>query len=111
MSDSISAAAPYEVAARYATQDDARRAVETLILRGLGAMSEPDEDAGAGFAVLVVPGQTAQAAEILGLPVEHPPEPPRRGRPQLLWVLVIFGAALIILPALAFFVSFKLSGG
>jgi hypothetical protein len=74
-------------------------------------MTEPDEDAGAGFAVLVVPGQTSHAAEILGLPVEHPPEPPRKGRPQVLWVLVIFGVALIVLPLLAFFVSFKLSGG
>jgi hypothetical protein len=111
MSDSASPAAPYEVAARFATEDEAHAAVETLILRGLGAMAKPCPDGEAGFDVLVVPGETPHAAEILGLPVEDAPEPRRGGRRQVLSVLAIFGVALVVLPVVAFFVSFKLSGG
>jgi hypothetical protein len=111
MSDSAIPAAPYEVAARFATEDEARDAVETLILRGLGAMAAPGRGGEPGFEVLVVPGETGHAAEILGLPVDETPAPRRGGRRQFLSVLAIFGVAIVVLPVVAFFVSFKLSGG
>lgn len=103
--------APLDVAARFATEDEARQAVERLTLRGIGALSERGDDANGPFAVLVVPGETHRACEVLGIAADRPAEPPPSRRPQLLWVLVVFGAALIILPALAFLLSFKLSGG
>ena len=110
MSDSASGE-PLAVAARYDTEEEARRAVETLILRGVGAMSEQRDEPGPPHVVLVVPGETRHASEILGLPDLGEPEPEPVRRPQLVWILAIFGAALIILPLLAFFLSFKLAGG
>jgi hypothetical protein len=112
MTDSASGEALAEVA-RFDTSEEARRAAETLVLRGVGAVTEPRDGPEAGFALLVVPEVAPQAAEILGLSPKAVTdlESPRPPRPQLLYVLAVFGAALILLPLLAFFVSFKLSGG
>jgi hypothetical protein len=110
MSDSASGE-PLAVAARYDTEEDARRAVETLLLRGVGAMSEHREGGGPSHVVLVVPEETRHASEILGLPDPGEPDVPPARRPQLVWILAVFGAALIILPLLAFLLSFKLAGG
>jgi hypothetical protein len=111
----------FEVAARYETDDDARQAVEALTLRGVGATweqrSSPDSaSTGGDFAVLVVPGEASRAREILGFaaPPERDSTSPSAAserRKQIFWVLVVFGLAMIIIPAIAFFVSFKLSGG
>jgi hypothetical protein len=101
----------FEVVARYQVDDEARQAVETLTLRGIGAMSERQDHPQAPFAVLVVPGETSRAREVLGLPQAASADPVPSRRPQLIWVLAVFVAALIILPVIAFFVSFKLSGG
>jgi hypothetical protein len=108
-----------EIAARYETDDGARAAVETLTLRGVGATweerSSPDAaSTGGAFAVLVVPGEAARAREILGF--APPPDDATSAsgvdrRKQVFWVLVVFGLAMIIVPAIAFFVSYKLSGG
>lgn len=101
----------YEVVARYHVEDEANHAVEDLLLRGVGAMVErqPHE---APFALLVVDGAGDRAREVLGLPAVASDEPPRtKDRSQWLWVLLIFVAAMIVLPVIAFFVSYKLSGG
>jgi hypothetical protein len=110
MSDSAHVAAPFEVAATYGTEREARDAAATLLLKGMGAATEPADD-GDGFCVMVVPGHAAHAAEILGVRAEPVAEPEPAGRSQVVPVLLIFGAAMIILPLIAFFVSFKLSGG
>lgn len=110
MSDSANGE-PLAVAARYDTAEQAREAAETLILRGIGAMTEVEGGPEGSHAVMVVPAQTGKAREILGLAdeTEPAPEPPKRR--QLAYVLAIFGVALIVLPLLAFFVSYKLAGG
>jgi hypothetical protein len=101
----------FEVVARYHVEDEANQAVEALVLRGVGAVVErqPHE---APFTLLVVAGQADRAREVLGLPAvvtEDAPVP--KARSQLVWVLLIFAAAMVVLPVIAFFVSFKLSGG
>ncbi len=107
MSDSHDVA-EFEVAASYSSEEEARQAAARLLLKGMGAATEPGPD---GFCVMVVPGQGAQAAEILGVTRDQVADEPERTRSQVVPVLLIFGAAMIILPLVAFFVSYKLSGG
>lgn len=99
------------VAARYVTEDEARRAVETLLLRGFGATSEHRPGPGPSHVVLVVPGLAAKAGEILGTGEPEADVEPASRRGQVLWILAVFGVALIVLPLLAFLLSYKLSGG
>lgn len=106
----------YDAIARFATEDEARRAVETLVEQGIGATWEPtpvpDPETGLStFTLLVVPGDGSRARELLGLPPVEGDEPPSRRLPQWAYVVAIFVAALIIIPTIAFFVSFKLAGG
>jgi hypothetical protein len=101
----------FEIVARYEVDQEARQAVEALTLRGIGAMSEQQAHPQAPFVVLVVPGETNRAREILGLPAVANSESEPSRRPQVIWIAGVFVAALIILPLIAFFVSFKLSGG
>jgi hypothetical protein len=111
----------FEIAARYESDDEAREAVEALTLGGVGATWEsratPDAaDTGGEFAVLVVPGEAVRAREILGFAAAPDGAGPSAAqkedrRKQLFWVLLVFGLAMIVVPAIAFFVSFKLSGG
>jgi hypothetical protein len=112
MSDS-SSGEPLAEVARFDSADEARRAAEKLVMRGVGVVTEPRDEPDPGFAILVVPEVSPQAAEILGLSPERVATtealPPRR--PQLLMILAVFGVALVVLPLLAFFLSFKLSGG
>jgi hypothetical protein len=101
----------YETVARYHVETEADQAVEALVLRGVGALIERGEHE-APFALVVVAADANRAREILGLPQVASTEAPRvRDRLHLVWMLVIFAAALIILPVIAFFVTFKLSGG
>src|SRR5512147_1071152 len=94
----------YEVVARYRAEADANQAVEDLVLRGTGAIVERQAHE-APFALLVVNGQADRAREVLGLPpvtgLDVPIEKP--ARPQMFWVIVIFLAALIILPLIGFY--------
>ncbi len=103
----------YEIVARYHVEDDANAAAETLVVRGLGAMVEARTDHEAAFTLVVVPGEADRARALLGLPAvdddDEPLRPPSKS--NLFWIGAIFIAAMVILPALAFFVSFKLSGG
>jgi hypothetical protein len=111
----------FEIAARYETDDAARQAVESLTVRGVGATWEErattDGSSTANYAVLVVPGDASRAREILGVgtvsedTATTASSPADARRRQLFWVLVVFGIAMIVVPAIAFYVTFKLSGG
>jgi hypothetical protein len=102
----------YEIVARYHLEDDANAAAETLVLRGLGAIVETRTDHEAAFTLVAVSGDADRARALLGLPAVEDDEPLRPpSKSNLFWVGAIFIAAMVILPALAFFVSFKLSGG
>ncbi|MEJ5256440.1 MAG: hypothetical protein WHS89_13935 [Acidimicrobiales bacterium] len=108
----------YDAIARFGTEDEVREVVATLVERGIGATWEPtpvpDPETGMStFTLLVVPGDGARARELLGLAPGGDDEPTGRWRrlPQWAYLLAIFVAALIIIPAIAFFVSYKLAGG
>lgn len=111
----------YEPAVQYATEDEARAAAETLVLRGIGASWEeadepPAEGMPAGYFVVVADGEATRAREVLGVPEPEPSAEAlaaraKRGRPQWLYVGGIFLVAMIVIPVIAFYVSFKLAGG
>jgi hypothetical protein len=115
----------------YATEAEARQAAATLIERGVGADMETEPASvelaaegidsqvthdGARFGVAVLATDDRRAREILGLPEaaevlgDRDDEITRSVRSVLIPVLVA-AAVLIIVPLVAFFVSFKLSGG
>lgn len=122
-----------EVVAAVADHDDARPLVESLLLAGLGPSVRETTD---GVEVTVVAGQGRRAREVLGLAEEDPapsaPPPPRRSlvnpfgpgpaaappgdapvadRSSTARALVIFAVALVVIPAVAFYISFKVAGG
>jgi hypothetical protein len=110
--------ADYDAIATYPTEREAREAVEALTMRGIGATWQPSEgeatsDRPPSFDLLVVQGDGVRACQVLGLPEPDEPdaEEGRAAIPDWVWVAAIFLAALIILPALAFFVTYRLSGG
>ncbi len=106
------AAVDYEIVARYHYEDDAKAAAETLLLGGLGAMVETQIDHEAAFNLVVVPGDADRARALLGLPAVEATEPLRPpSKSNLFWLGAIFIAAMVILPASAFFVSFTISRG
>ncbi|HVN50246.1 MAG TPA: hypothetical protein VMT43_02375 [Acidimicrobiales bacterium] len=123
--------APMIVVERYASADEARRMAASLVERGVGATVEPVEPTGpvepagpAGidpvpqWAVTVMPDDRARARELLGLPPDAGPSEDgddaggltRSVRGMLLPVLIAI-VVLVTVPLIAFFVSFKLSGG
>ena len=121
-----------EVVATVADHDDARPLVESLLLAGLGPSVR---DTPHGVEVTVVAGQGRRAREVLGLAEEDPAPPapaPRRSlvnpfgpgpgaapsgdapvadRSSTARALVIFAVALVVIPAVAFYISFKVAGG
>ncbi|MCD9623699.1 hypothetical protein [Rhabdothermincola salaria] len=122
-----------EVIAVVADHEEARPLVESLLLAGLGPSLR---DVSAGVEVTVVAGQGRRARQVLGLPDAEPvdpsPAPPRRplggvlgspaaaaptdgppvrDRASTLRALVIFAVALVVIPAVAFYISFKVAGG
>jgi hypothetical protein len=104
----------YEVVARYHAEDDASRDAEALLMRGTGAIVERQPH-DAPFALLVVAGGAARAREALGLAAAPAADTAvtteKRARPQVVWIALIFLAAMVLLPIVGFLVSFKLSGG
>jgi hypothetical protein len=115
----------------YATEAEARQAAATLIERGVGAdvESEPASSElaaegidsavthdGARHAVAVLAHDDRRAREILGLPDaatvlgDRDDEITRTVRSMLIPVLVA-AAVLIAVPLLAFFITFKVTGG
>jgi hypothetical protein len=108
----LEAVVGYEIVARYHVEDDAKAAAETLLLGGLGAIVETQTDHQAAFTLVVVPDDADRARALLGLPPVDKAEPLRPpAKSNLFWIGAIFIAAMVILPAIAFFVSFKISGG
>lgn len=106
------------VVVRYETEDEATSAVKVLTRRGIGALVERESkaDGEAGFEVLVVLGDMERACETLGVDApeslsEDLAALSRRRFPDWVLVLIIFIAAMIILPLAAYFLSYKLSGG
>lgn len=94
---------------RCATVAEAEQAVEALVVAGIGALAS-------GTAVLVVPDDRRRAREVLGLPDDEPGPPPEElarlaRRRQVLLVLAIFAVAMVVIPLVAGFVSYKLAGG
>jgi hypothetical protein len=128
-----------EVVATVADHDAARPIVETLLLAGLGP-SLRDSPAGLQVTVVAGQGERAREAlglapasparasseQLAGRPGEvtgsatttSPPSPATatraRGggdRSSTLRVVVIFAVALVVIPALAFYISFRAAGG
>lgn len=103
---------------RFDTDADANKAVETLTLRGIGALVERSGAAGEpqGYSVLVVLPDIERACEALGVeaPVEATAEleaTRTRRFADWVYVLIIFAVAAAVIPLMAFFLSYKLAGG
>ncbi len=115
----------------YASEAEARTAAATLIERGVGADVETEPASielagegidsqvthdGARYGVAVLADHDRRAREILGLPDaetvlgDRDDEITRTVRSMLIPVLVA-AAVLIVVPLLAFYITFKLSGG
>lgn len=85
---------------------------------GGGAVPEIDEPGAVitGYAVLVVLGDLMRACEVLGVEPSGSLEEElaalgRRRFPDWVYVLAIFLVAVITLPLIAYFISYKVSGG
>jgi hypothetical protein len=103
----------YEVVARYHDAPAAEAAAEKLVLRGMGAMVEHRADDEAEHVVVVVAGDEGRAREILGVAPPDEADQPVMRPPKTsgFWIALVFLAAMILLPLIAFYVSFKLAGG
>lgn len=103
----------YEIVARYHGAPEAETAAEQLVLRGMGAMAEHRADHEAEHVVVVVAGDAVRAREILGIAPPDEADQPITRPPKTsgFWIAAVFLAAMILLPLIAFYVSFKLSGG
>jgi hypothetical protein len=106
----------YERAATYGTEPEVRAAVETLTMRGIGATWEPSGDGPSAYHLVVVEGAAVRARAVLGV---AEPEPDAAGmverrwreRPQWLYAVFIVLGALVVIPLVAFYLSYKLAGG
>ncbi len=99
----------------YSSADDAQRAAGALVEHGIGAAVEraPDD---AQFGVALLPGDLDRGRQILGLPEENPAEADgdaqlRNSMRTVLIPVLLAAAVLVVVPLVAFFISFKLSGG
>ncbi len=98
---------------RVGTEPDAHRAVELLLLRGIGATwerTEPEPEAGA-YAVRVVAADVVRARELLGvdstLEVEATQARAEAGRRrQQYLVFGLVALAFVVIPLLAFWVAY-----
>jgi hypothetical protein len=110
--DNVAAEPEMTVVEWFDAVDDASRAAASLVENGVGAVLEHGSPPRTGLAVLA--GDATRARQVLGLEsiVDEPDddELKRMGRGWLVPVLV-FGLAMILVPLLAFFLSYKLSGG
>jgi len=92
--------------------DDANRAAASLVEHGVGAVLEQGSPPRTGVAVLV--GDASRARQVLGLEAEaetfESDELKEMSRTWLIPVL-IFAVAIVVVPLVAFLLSFKLSGG
>jgi hypothetical protein len=109
------------VLATYESADVAQARASSLVERGLGATIEPADPGsggpnGASWALRVLPDDATRAREVLGLPevsldeADEDEELTQSVRSVLIPVLLGI-VVLVVVPLVAFFVSFKLSGG
>jgi hypothetical protein len=114
---------PLVMVYEFATEEGARKVGAELVERGIGAEVEPvpaaeldDDGPRAAYRVLVLEHQLVRAQEVLGLvepedrPPANPEEPmePVKGETNWKAVVLIWLAALILLPAVAFFVTYTI---
>lgn len=112
MDDDSTAASDMVVLEWFDAPGDASQAASMLVENGVGAVLDQDSPSRTGLAVL---GSDAERArQILGLadpgPMVGEDELKSMNRSWLVPVLV-FCAVMLVVPLVAFFVSFKLSGG
>jgi len=92
--------------------DTANRTAATLVEHGMGAVLEAGDPPRTGVAVLG--SDAARARQVLGLvePDDTAEEVELRTMSRS-WLIpaLIFAAAFVLVPLIAFFVSFKLAGG
>jgi hypothetical protein len=103
----------FEIVARFHDDAGAEAAAEQLVLRGVGAMVERRPDHEAELVVLVVAGEAGRARDILGLAAPDADDRliERPAKTNAFWIAIVFIAGMILLPLVAFYVSFKLAGG
>jgi hypothetical protein len=103
--------------ATYPTEDAARDAAAALVAHGVGATVEPvSEVLQAGYHVDVLDSDSVRAHHLLGLELtaqHHEAEQEEMARSMRQWLLPVLAVAvvLVLVPVIAFLVSFKLSGG
>ena len=103
------------------TEEGARTVGAELVAHGIGAEVQPvpaaelpEDGPQAGYRVLVLEHELVRAQEVLGLvepedrPAANPEEPMTPVRPKTNWrvVAMVWLAALIILPVVAFFLTY-----
>lgn len=96
---------------RVGTEPDAHRAVELLLLRGIGATWERTEPEAGAYAVRVVAADAVRARELLGvdstLEVEATQARAEAGRRrQQYLVFGLVALAFVVIPLLAFWVAY-----
>ena len=112
---------PLTVIAVYRAPEAADQAAKTLVAEGIGSVVDPIADPPAdgtdrSIGVAVVAVDVDRARRVLGIePPDDSDEPDaeqlrREGRSMLIPVLLI-GLAMVLIPLVAFFISFKASGG
>ena len=111
-----------EVVAAVADDEEARPLIETLLLAGLGPSTRPGLNG--TVEVTVVAGQGGRARAALEGPesapapfvdvtpeISDPDDGAGRPRYSMLRVLLLFAVAMVGLPVLAFYISYRVSGG
>jgi hypothetical protein len=95
-----------------ASEDEARQWATALVEHGIGATVEPEEQ---GWAVQVLGVDAARAREVLGIVEDEDPEAEHEDLARVarlpLVAVLLGGAALVIVPLVAFYVAYKLNGG
>lgn len=104
-----------------ATADEANATARELLLHGIGATAEgpissDGSDEHQPYGVLVVRGDRLRAREILGIVDERELEleevdRARRTAPSLKILIPVLIGAFFLIPAAAFYLSYKVSGG
>jgi hypothetical protein len=103
------------VVVTYPTAEVANSNAAALVEHGLGAAVEATDDG--AWAVTVLPDDRTRARELLGVPdppsedAEDDSDELTQGVRSFLLPVLIGISVLIVVPIVAFFVSYKLSGG
>jgi hypothetical protein len=103
---------------RHTLEVDANAHAATLVGQGIGASvtRQADTFPGGAYVVSVLPADVLRARQVLGLAdpgeVDHPDEAElRRSVRDLLVPVLVIGGLFVLVPIVAFLISFKLQGG